>query len=232
MKKLLTYIFPLTVPILAGYIFLGLSYGIFAYSAGISPWIICLMSLVIYSGTMQFATVGLLNAPFDPIGAIMLTIMVSARMLFYGVTLLKPYNKMKHPFKEIAIFGLTDEAFSIAVTTPVPPDLDPNHVYAGIAFLNYFYWFIGSILGVTLGQIITVNTEGIEFVLTALFVTLFVEQWLSNDNHQPALVGLTASILCWLILGPTNFMIPAMVLIVAIFVAEFYRKGDRINDDQ
>src|SRR5699024_11184524 len=189
MKEALKYSFPKTVPIMAGYLFLGASFGVLAVSQGLSLMVTILMSLLIYAGSMQFATINVLQANFHPIGALLLTLMVNARHIFYGITLLKPYSHMDWK-KYYTIFGLTDETFSLNVSLEIPELINKNWVYFFIIGLNQLYWFLVSIIGILLSNLISFNTEGIEFVLTALFVTIFVEQWLSTDDHTSALTGL------------------------------------------
>ena len=229
MKEALKFAFPKTVPIMAGYLFLSASFGILAVSQGLSPLITALMSLLIFAGSMQFAAVNVLLAAFDPIGALLLTLMVNARHVFYGITMLKPYSRMDWK-KYYTIFGLTDETFSLNVSLDIPKTVDKNWVYFLITGLNQFYWVGGTLIGILLSHLITFNTEGIEFVLTALFVTIFVEQWLSTDDHTSASVGLIAAILSLFVFGSDSFLIPAMIAIIIFFLTKFLKVGDKVYD--
>lgn len=225
MKNALKYSFPLTIPIMAGYVFLGISFGILATSKGLPLYYPVLMGIVIYGGSMQFAAVNLLLAAFNPIGAILLTIMVHARHIFYGITMLVPFNQLKNGFRKIyCMFGLTDETFSLLASLEVPEEQDRNWVYFLVTFLNQCYWVIGCGLGAVIGSNLTFNTEGIEFVLTALFVTIFVEQWLNASSHRPAIIGLVGSAVCLVIFGGANFMIPAMIIILILFSLDYYKE--------
>ena len=225
MKNALKYSFPLTIPIMAGYVFLGISFGILATSKGLPLYYPVLMGIVIYGGSMQFAAVNLLLAAFNPIGAILLTIMVHARHIFYGITMLVPFNQLKNGFrKSYCMFGLTDETFSVLASLEVPEEQDRNWVYFLVTFLNQCYWVIGCGLGAVIGSNLTFNTEGIEFVLTALFVTIFVEQWLNASSHRPAIIGLVGSAVCLVIFGGANFMIPAMIIILILFSLDYYKE--------
>lgn len=225
MKNALKYSFPLTIPIMAGYVFLGISFGILATSKGLPLYYPVLMGIVIYGGSMQFAAVNLLLAAFNPIGAILLTIMVHARHIFYGITMLVPFNQLKNGFRKIyCMFGLTDETFSLLASLEVPEEQDRNWVYFLVTFLNQCYWVIGCGLGAVIGSNLTFNTEGIEFVLTALFVTIFVEQWLNASSHRPAIIGLVGSAVCLVIFGGVNFMIPAMIIILILFSLDYYKE--------
>ena len=222
MKEAFKFSFPKTIPIMAGYLFLGASFGILAVSQGISPLVTALMSLLIFAGSMQFAAVNVLQASFNPIGALMLTLMVNARHIFYGITMLKPYSRMDWK-KYYAIFGLTDETFSLAVSLEVPESMDRNWVYVFVTALNQLYWVVGTLIGILLNHFVSFNTEGIEFVLTALFVTIFIEQWLSTDDHTSALTGLVAAVISIVIFGSEHFLIPAMLAIIVFFLFQ-YRK--------
>jgi len=225
MKNALKYSFPLTIPIMAGYVFLGISFGILATSKGLPLYYPVLMGIVIYGGSMQFAAVNLLLASFNPIGAILLTIMVHARHIFYGITMLVPFNQLKNGFRKIyCMFGLTDETFSLLASLEVPEEQDRNWVYFLVTFLNQCYWVIGCGIGAVIGSNLTFNTEGIEFVLTALFVTIFVEQWLNASSHRPAIIGLVGSAVCLVIFGGASFMIPAMIIILILFSLDYYKE--------
>ncbi len=224
MKEEIKYAFSLTIPIMAGYLFLGASYGILSYTQGLPAWLVVLSSVLIYAGSAQFASVPVFDAAFNPVSTALLTLMINARHIFYGITMLDKYQPVKQPKKSYLIFGLTDEAFSLVAGIDIPKNLNDSSVYFWITLFSQSYWVLGTILGLTLGRFIPINTEGIEFVLTALFWTIFVEQWLSANTHSPALIGLGAGFICLLIFGSGSFMIPAMLLIIAIFLI-LYRKG-------
>ena len=229
MKEALKYSFPKTVPIMAGYLFLGASFGVLAVSQGLSLMVTILMSLLIYAGSMQFATINVLQANFHPIGALLLTLMVNARHIFYGITLLKPYSQMDWK-KYYTIFGLTDETFSLVVSLDVPKSMDKNWVYFFVTGLNQLYWVVGTILGILLSHFLSFNTEGIEFVLTALFVTIFVEQWLSTEDHTSALTGIVAAIISLVLFGSDHFLIPEMLGIIVFFLFQYRKIGDQVYD--
>ena len=205
-RKALRAAFPHTLPVLTGYAFLGLAYGILMQSAGFPFWYPALISLVVYAGSMQYAAVPLLGAAFDPAGAFFLTLMVNARHLFYGVSMLEPYRAAgkKTPY---LVFAMSDETFSVNVSA--------GWFMFWVSLLDQFYWVAASALGGLLGRVLTVSTKGIEFVMTALFVTIFTGQWMEDREHRPALVGLGASVLC---LGAGNFILPAMALIVLLLL--------------
>lgn len=212
MKKYLKPAFINTLPVMAGYIVLGIGFGIVAQKSGLSFLYVALMSLLIYAGSMQFVTVSLITSGASLITAAITTLMVNARHLFYGISMVEKYKgaKMKKPYM---IFALTDETYSLVCDGKCPNGLNFHTYSLLISAFNQFYWVLGSLLGAILGSAITFNTSGIDFSMTALFITVFVEQWKSTKNHIPALIGLISSILCLLIFGKDNFLIPSMILI-------------------
>ena len=224
MKEAFKFAFPHTIPIMAGYIFLGIPFGLLAVSQGFSPLFAILMSVIIYSGAIQYAAIDVFLASFNPINAIILTLMVGARHIFYGIAMLTKFSKLDSK-KYYTIFGLTDETFSVLVSIDVPENLSRDWVYFFITLLNQMYWVSGTVIGVLLGSMITINLEGIDFVLTALFITIFVDQWLNCLSKVPALVGILSGLLCLVLFGANNFMIPAMVFIVGFFLYRFNNKG-------
>lgn len=224
MKEAFKFAFPHTIPIMAGYIFLGIPFGLLAVSQGFSPLFAILMSVIIYSGAIQYAAIDVFLASFNPINAIILTLMVGARHIFYGIAMLTKFSKLDSN-KYYTIFGLTDETFSVLVSIDIPENLSRDWVYFFITLLNQIYWVSGTVIGVLLGSMITINLEGIDFVLTALFITIFVDQWLNSSSKVPALVGILSGLLCLILFGANNFMIPAMVFIVGFFLYRFNKKG-------
>lgn len=216
-RKALRAAFPHTLPVLAGYAFLGLSYGVLMQKEGFPFWYPALISLVVYAGSIQYAAVPLLGAAFDPAGAFFLTLMVNARHLFYGVSMLEPYHAAgkKEPY---LVFAMSDETFSVNVAACPPEGVDRGWFMFWVSLLNQLYWVAASALGGLLGSVLTVNTKGIEFVMTALFVTIFTGQWLEGREYGPALVGLGASVVCLALFGAENFILPAMGLMVLLLL--------------
>lgn len=214
--------FPYTLPICVGFLFLGMSYGFLMGSYGFSFVYPMLMSLFIFAGSMEFVTANLLLMPtFQPLHAFLLTLMVNARHLFYGLSLLEKFRGLgwKKPY---LIFGLCDETFSIHCAVTPPEDVDLGWFMFFTTVLNQSYWVAGATLGGLLGQVIHFNTQGIEFVMTALFVVMFLSQWEQTKDHRPALVGVGCTLLCLLVLGSDHFLLPAMALIILCFL--FLRK--------
>lgn len=207
--------FPYTLPVMAGYLFLGLAYGLYITSMGFSFWYPMLSSLIIYAGTGQFVAVSLMLGKFNPLYAFALTLMVNARHLFYGISMLDKLKTLDKK-KWYMVFGMTDETFAITNFTQPPEDVDPGWFFFFITLLDHGYWFLASTLGGVLGSVIHFNTKGIDFVMTALFVTIFADQWLASREHRPALIGLGASLVCLLIFKQDQFIIPAMLLILGL----------------
>lgn len=210
--------FPYTVPVLAGFSFLGLSYGFLMVSKGFPALYPIFMSLSVYAGSMQFVAVPLLLAPFNPLYALLLTLTVNARHLFYGISMLDVYRDTGWR-KSYLIFGMSDETFSVNYAAKPPVGVDRGDFMLCITLLNQFYWVAGTALGALAGNLIRFDTTGIDFSLTALFAVIFLEQWQGAKQHCPALIGVAASLGCLLLLGPDRFLLPAMVVIVVSFAA-------------
>lgn len=219
--KALRAAFPYTIPIFAGFWFLGLTYGIYMNVSGFSFIYPMLMSLTIFGGSLEFIAVNLLLGAFSPIQALSVTLMIQARHLFYGIAMLDKFKGMgwKKPY---LIFGMCDETFSINYTAQIPESVDEGWFMFWVTALNHFYWFSGSTIGGLLGSLIHFNTEGLDFVMTAMFVVIFLEQWLKEKKHWTALIGLGASVLCLISFGADNFLIPTMAVILALLT--FMRK--------
>lgn len=205
--------FPHTIPIFAGFWFLGLTYGIFMHASGFSFWYPMLMSLTIFAGSAEFVAVDLLLGAFDPIQALVMTLMINARHLFYGISMLDKYKGTgwKKPY---LIFGLCDESFSINYTAEIPATIDRGWFMFFVTLLDHMYWFTGATMGGIFGSFITWNTEGLDFVMTAMFVVIFMEQWMKEKRHTSALLGLGLSLLCLSVLGPDSFVVPSMIAIL------------------
>ena len=214
-RRALRAAIPHTLPILAGFLFLGMTYGVLMNVSGFSFWYPMLMSLIIFAGSIEFVTVNMLLGAFNPLQALAMTLMINARHLFYGISMLDKYRGTG--LKKIyLIFGLCDESFSINYTAEIPKDVDRGWFMFFVTLLNHFYWFLGSTLGGIFGAFIHFNTEGLDFVMTAMFVVIFLEQWLKESRHESALVGLGVTLACRVAFGADNFIIPSMLLILGI----------------
>lgn len=213
--KVLKIAFPYTIPIFAGFMFLGLAYGIYMNSQGFSFIYPMIMSFTIFAGSMEFVTVNLLVSAFNPIYALVLAIVVNARHLFYGISMLERFKGTGRK-KLYLIYGMCDESFSINFMAKIPEGVDKGWFMFFVTMLNQLYWVIGSTLGGILGSYITFNTKGIDFVMTALFVVIFLEQWLSQKQYIPSIIGVIASVICLIGFGADNFIIPSMLVILVV----------------
>lgn len=214
-KKAFAAAFPYTIPIFAGFWFLGMTYGIYMNVSGFSFWYPMLMSLTIFAGSIEFVTVHMLLGAFNPLQAFAMTLMINARHLFYGISMLDRFRGLGWK-KFYLIFGMCDESFSINYTADIPEDVDRGWFMFSVTLLNHFYWFSGATLGGIFGSLIHFNTEGLEFVMTAMFVVIFLEQWLKEKDHRSGILGLILSAVCLAAFGADNFIIPAMLAILAV----------------
>lgn len=225
--KSLKAAFPHTVPILAGFLFLGMTYGIYMNVSGFNFVYPMLMSMTIFAGSVEFITVNLLLGSFDPVQAFVMALMLNARHIFYGISMLDKF-KGTGLKKIYLIFGMCDETFSVNYTADIPKDVDRGWFMFFVTLLNQIYWVAGATLGGIFGSFITFDTKGLEFVMTAMFVVIFLEQWLKDKNHFPALIGLGLSVLSLAVFGSSNFMLPAMFAILTaltILRKPFEKKG-------
>ncbi len=210
-----------TIPVMAGYIVLGIGFGILLRNAGYGILWAFAMSLLIYAGSMQYVGVGLLAGGASVITTILTTIMVNARHLFYSISMVGRY-KDSGRYKPYLVFALTDETYSLLCSDDMTEEVDVNLYRFLVSVFNQSYWVSGSIIGSLLGSVLPFSTEGIDFSMTALFMAAFTEQWITSKDHIPAVTGLIATLLCLLLFGPDRFLIPAMLLITAVL--SFFRK--------
>ncbi|WP_099204643.1 AzlC family ABC transporter permease [Scatolibacter rhodanostii] len=216
-KKAVLMAFPHTIPVLTGYLILGMAYGILMQTKGYGAFWSVLMSLVAYGGSMQFAAIALLTSVFNPLQAFLLSLMVNARHLFYGISMLDKYKGLGKA-RAILIFMLSDETFSISSSVAPPQEVNRKYFFLTISVLDYLYWAVGTFLGSVIGGFITFNTAGLDFVLTALFVVLFLEQTKQKENQTAGVIGLLAAIVGRLMFGAENMVIPSMVIILLVLL--------------
>lgn len=212
--KTIKYAFVRSLPIMAGYIVLGLGFGVLLQSKGYGVGWALAMGGLIYAGSMQYVAIDLLAGGASLISAALMTLMVNARHLFYGISMLERY-KDTGAAKPYLIFALTDETYSVVCSGDVPDGVDREKYYFWVSLLDQFYWVVGCVAGALLGSVLPFDTTGIDFSMTALFLVVMVEQWRSTRDHTPALVGLGVSLVCLLIFGSSNFLIPSMIGITA-----------------
>ena len=217
-----------TLPVLTGYLFLGMGFGILLQESGYNSLWSFFMGLFIFAGSGQYLAVSLLSGGASLISAAVATLLVNARHLFYGISLVDAYKDAGKK-KWYMIFGLTDETYTL-VTQNQPPEGMKRYTYCfWVTLLNHIYWICGCVLGSVAGDLIPISYEGVEFVLTALFVTMFVEQWLSTKDHRSALIGVASTLVCLLIFGSELFLIPSMV-IIALMLTLMRKTGRRKTD--
>ncbi|MFA9379094.1 MAG: AzlC family ABC transporter permease [Lachnotalea sp.] len=209
--------FPKTIPVLTGFLVLGMAYGVLMQTKGYNVIWSVLMSAIAFCGSMQFVAITLLTVAFNPIQAFLLSIMVNARHLFYGISMLDKYKGLGK-IRTFLIYVLCDETFSISSSEEPPEDVNRKYFFFAISLLDYLYWVFGTLVGGILGNIITFNTKGLDFVLTALFLVLFLEQWKKTENRVAGIIGIVATIVSVLVFGTSNLVIPAMVIILLILL--------------
>lgn len=231
-KNIYSYAFQKTIPVMVGYLFLGAAYGILMQTGGYGIGWALAMSVFVYAGSLQYASIPMLAASVHPLYAFLMALMINARHLFYGISMLGKYNGMGKR-KPYLIFGLTDETFSVVCDEKVPEEMSAGKLYFLITLFDQCYWVLGTLLGCIAGGFITFNSTGLDFALTALFVVIFVSQWMEQKDHSPAITGVAASAICLVVFGADAFIIPAMIVIMAILVAGYFKnnkKEDREND--
>ena len=229
MKSLVKTCFIHTLPVMAGYLFLGTGFGMLLHAKGYGILYSAAMSIFIYAGSMQYLAVDLLTGGASLITAAITTLMVNARHLFYGISMIDTYKNCGWR-KPYLIFALTDETYSLNCSGAPAGVEDSKTYFFLVSLFNQCYWVTGSVLGVLAGSLLPINTEGIDFALTALFVTVFVEQWKSTRDHIPALIGVFSSLVCLLLFGPANFLIPAMGMITLSLILYRRRKENSAHE--
>ena len=215
--------FPHTIPVLTGFISLGMAYGVLMQKNGYGVIWSVLMSAIAFCGSMQYVAITLLTTTFHPLQAFLLSLMVNARHLFYGLSMLSKYRGLGR-VKNFLMYTLCDETFSIACSVEPPNGVSRKYFYFFLSLLNYLYWIAGTFLGGLIGNLITFDTEGLDFALTALFVVLFLEHWKKKENRIYGILGIVCAVIALIVVGADRFVIPAMVLI--LFVLTIGRKKE------
>lgn len=232
-KELFKNVIIKTLPVMAGYIVLGIGFGILLKVNGYGLMWAILMSVLIYAGSAQYVGISLISGGATILTSAITILMVNARHLFYGISMINHY-KGAGKRKPYLIFALTDETYSLVCNGDYPEGVDKYKYWFLISLFNQCYWITGSIIGSIAGSVLKFNTTGIEFSMTALFVTVFVEQWLSTKEHRPAIIGLIASVLCLVVFGSDKFLIPTMILIVILltgFRGKLEKKEEELRNE-
>lgn len=212
MKHIIKQVFPKTVPVLAGYLSLGIAFGLLLQSIGYGPGWAFIMSLLVYAGSAQFLAVELLAAGSTLLQVALLTFLINFRHLFYGLSMIERYRGTGIR-KAYLIFGLTDETYALLTGFKVPEGMRDRDFYFAITIMHHCYWICGSVIGAAAGSVIPFDTTGIDFVMTALFAILVVEQWKTNSKHLPAILGFAITIGALIIFGADNFLIPTLIVL-------------------
>ena len=220
---------PHCLPVCAGFLFIGMSYGVYMSSLGFSFVWPMVMSVAIFAGSMEFLTANLLVLNFDPLNALLLALTVNARHLFYGISMLDKFKDIGKK-KGYMIFGLTDETFSLLCGAKTPEGVDENWFRFFITLLDQTYWVLGSVMGGVIGSMFKFNTTGIDFVMTALFIVIYLDQWKSTKDHFPAIAGVVVTVLCLIVFKADNFLIPSMIgilIVLALYKKIYDGKGEK-----
>lgn len=227
-RKAFRKAFPYTIPVLTGYLFIGIAFGVMFAEKGYSFLWAMLMSLMVYAGSGQYLAVNFFVPGISFLHVIFMTLMVNIRHIFYGISLLEKFNQMGLK-RWYMIFGLTDETYSLLCTTKIPEDVEEEKFLFAISIMNQSYWVIGSAIGGLAGTLIPFNSEGIDFAMTALFVVIFVEQWMDLRNRIPEMIGVAAAVICLQIFGADGFVLPSMLLIIFVLFLGRTRLERRVN---
>ena len=211
------FAFEQSVPVMLGYIFLGIAFGLMLQDAGYSYVWALFSSLFIYAGSMQFVLVTFLTGSVNLIYAAIMTLFINGRHLFYGLSFIEKFRGMGKYYPYM-VFSLTDETYSVLCGLKVPGEMDEKRISFMISLFDQFYWILGSVLGAFIGNLITIDTTGIDFSMTALFVVIVINQWLDNREHRPAILGLVVGIACLILFGADKFLLPALTVVAVILL--------------
>ncbi len=228
-RKALSAAFPVTLPVLMGYLAIGMAFGFMLEAIGYNFIWAFFMSLTIYAGSGQYLGVTLLSSAAALSQVALLTFIINFRHLVYGLSMLEKFRGMGWR-KFYMIFSLTDETYALLASAQVPIGVNPKNFYFSVALLNHLYWIAGGVIGSVAGALLGINTQGIEFAMTALFIVIAVDQWKAYPKHLPALLGAGCTLVCLKLVGPENMLLPALGVIVAALLAMKSRLEDRAED--
>lgn len=225
MNRELKYALGKTIPIMFSYLFLSMAFGIMMNQAGFPFYWAYLVSLTVYTGAFQFVIISFLSAGAGITTIALTALAMNCRHMFYGVTFLKEFKSMgkRYPYM---IFSLTDETYALYCSLEYPEELDHHQVMFDIAWLSCVYWLIGTLVGALLGQIIPFDFEGVDFCMTALFVTILIDQWKKTEDHAPAVIGGVSAVVFLLIFGAARFMLPSLMVTTALLL--IFTPGENI----
>lgn len=233
-KKTFKKAFIDSLPVMAGYIIMGMGFGVLLHGIGYGFWWAPLMGLTILGGSMQYVAVELLGSAASFLHTAIMTVMINARYFFYGLSMLEKYRSVKRG-RGYLIFALTDETYSLTSTfdSEKPENIGVSRIgyYFTLSALNHCYWIIGCSAGALLGELANFDSRGMEFAMTALFVTIFVDQWREAKRHFPAIFGVAVSVICLLIFGAGNFVIPAMIILTLVLMSGKFGESEAADNE-
>ena len=207
-----------TVPVLVGYLFLGFSFGVLLTSSGFPAWLAPVMSVTLYAGSMQFVAVELMLGAFNLVNTAVVTLLVNARHLFYGLSLIEKYRGTGL-YKIYLMFGLTDETYALVSSLEEPKGKERARLYFFITLFDHIYWILGGVIGALAGTLISFPAKGLEFTMTALFLIIFTEQWEKEQNRFPLALGVALTFVCLFVFGSETFLVFAMLALLAVLTA-------------
>lgn len=224
--------FPYTIPVLTGYLFIGLAFGVMFQEKGYNFLWAIFMSVVVYAGSGQYLAVNFFVPGIRFVDVIFMTFMVNVRHIFYGLSLLERFGRAGKK-RAYMIFSLTDETYSLLCTTKIPEGVAEDKFLFAIALLDHLYWITGSAIGAIAGAVIPFNAQGIDFAMTALFIVIFTEQWLAGGKRIPAVIGVVSAVLFRILCGSDNFVLPSMICIMICLVSsrKYIEKNSEKGED-
>ena len=230
-RKALSAAFPVTVPVLMGYLAIGIAFGLMLQEIGYNFIWAFFMSLTIYAGSGQYLGVTLLGAAASLGTVAVMTLLINFRHLVYGLSMLEKFRGMG-PRKLYMIFSLTDETYALLSSAWAPVGVDPRNFYFAIALLDQSYWILGSVIGAVAGALIPFSTEGVDFAMTALFVVIAVDQWRSYQKHLPAVLGAGVTVLFLIVLGHFFGQDQMLLISLGVIVLCLLVLRDRLDEKE
>lgn len=216
MKQSIGIAFKKSIPILFSYVFLGAAYGILMQKAGFGWYYSLLISLVVYTGAFQYVLTSMMAAGTSLITIALTALFMNSRQLFYSISFVDDFNKIGKA-KPYMIHSLTDETYAVFHTLDLTGS-QKRQVMLYMALMCQFYWCAGAVLGGVAGSLLPFSAEGIDFCMTAQFITIFIDQWEKTDVHVSAVAGLVCGLVCLFIFGPDKFMLPSLLIVSAFLI--------------
>lgn len=222
--------FPYSSPMIMGFLFLGASYGIYTHSLGFNFIYPMLTAMLIYGGSVEFIVVGMTLLPFAPLQVFLLTLMISSRQIFYSISMLEKYGRHLGKKRWYLVSATVDESFSLNYMAKIPPTLDKGWYMFFVTLYLHIYWVVGATIGNLFTAYSALNLQGVEFAMTALFLVIFVENWLKEQSHEASLLGIGITILCLVFFGKDNFLIPTLLGILTILSFRRFKLSSKLTE--